>query len=258
MVGRTESGFNRQGRIDVVSGHGGLRGPVVALGAALATALVLVTGCGGGDGAASEAPERRDAPKVTVAGDSIALGLGVAMREAAAASEDPALQVRAIGEDGTGLARPDVFDWPARLGELADEFPPEVLVFSVGSNDAQDLTDVDGEVVATMAEDDRWDAEYSDRLARVFDEFADTATTVVWVGHVRAGGQRVAEGNRHIHELATQVAADRDWVVVEDLAELTGSGAESTSRCLSDDGLHLSGDCYEQASEELLERHAPT
>lgn len=198
--------------------------------------------------------------KVTVAGDSVALGLGIAMRDTAEGSNGdeggPGEEtvVKAIGEDGTGLARPDVFDWPGRLAELAMDFPPEVLVFSVGSNDAQDLTDASGTTVATMADPAAWDAEYSRRLASVFDEFEHTGTTVVWVGHVRTDQTTVADTNRHIHQLATEVAGDRDWVVVEDLAELTGSGADSTSQCLSADGLHLSAQCYEDAAEGLLTR----
>lgn len=201
-------------------------------------------------GAAEDAP-----PKVTVAGDSISLGLGVAVREVA--EGDPGggeVVVRAIGEDGTGLARPDNFDWPERLGELAEDFPPEVLVLSVGSNDAQDLTDRNGATVVTMSDPEAWDEEYSARLAAVFDEFSDTDTTVVWLGQVRAEDQGVAEVNRHVHELASGLAASRDWVRVEDLAELTGSGANSTSECLSADGLHLSATCYERAAAALLER----
>ena len=79
--------------------------------------------------------------------------------------------VKVIGEPGIGLARPDNFDWPTRLRALAADFPPDVLVFSVGSNDAQDLTDAAGDVVVPMSDEQAWDAEYSRRLAEVFDAF---------------------------------------------------------------------------------------
>ena len=125
-------------------------------------------------------------------------------------------------------------------------------MFSVGSNDAQDLTDETGATVATMADHEAWDEEYRARLARSFDAFADTGTRVVWMGHIRPEDDEVGETNRHIHELATEVAADHDDVIVEDLAVLKGSGADSTSECLSSDGLHLSRDCYSEAAEKLL------
>ncbi len=243
---------------------------------ALVAVTLLGVACGGGDPSTPAAADQRPGAgkpyKITVAGDSVALGLGIAMRGIAEGSTGDhgatgdhgsadregatgeEIELKAIGEDGTGLAREDAFDWPARLAELARDFPPEVLVFSVGSNDAQDLTDPSGTTVVTMAEGAAWDAEYSRRLAAVFDEFRHTGATVVWVGPVRPADETVADTNRHIHRLATEVAATRDWVVVEDLAELTGSGAESTSQCLASDGLHLSQQCYREAAEELLAR----
>ena len=221
-------------------------GRLLAIGAvaALWSCLALgATGCAGDDPAAAGEPS-----KVTVAGDSISVGLGSSLRGAVA----PTVTVKVIGENGTGLARPDRFDWPARLEELARDFPPEVLLLSVGSNDNQDLTDTEGDVVATKAEG--WEDEYAARLARSFDAFEATGTTVVWVGHVRTEDPGVAETNRGVHRIATELAADRDWVEVQDLAELTGSGDDETSRCLIADGLHLTVDCYDEAAVALAER----
>jgi lysophospholipase L1-like esterase len=218
----------------------------------LAVALLLATACGGGGGDTAAADPTEE-PKVTVAGDSISVGLGASLREAV----DDGVVVKVIGSGGTGLARPDNFDWPARFEELARDFPPEVLVLSLGSNDAQDLADGGGGTVATMADEDGWDEEYRARLARSFDAFADTGTRVVWVGHVRTEDDLVADTNRRVHELATEVAASRDWVQVEDLAELTGSGADSPSDCLISDGLHLSVECYGTAAEALADRLGP-
>ncbi len=214
-------------------------------------AAVLAAGCGGG-GDDSAAASDGGARKVTVAGDSISVGLGAALRDAVdGGAVGEGTEVKVIGEPGTGLARADSFDWNARLDELARDFPPDVLVFSLGSNDAQDLVDADGDVVVTMADDDAWDEEYSRRLAAAFDAFEDTGTTVVWVGHVRTEEDRVGLTNRGVHRLAADVAADRDWVVVTDLAEMLGSGEEVAEDCLTDDGLHLTVDCLERAASAL-------
>ncbi len=187
------------------------------------------------------------AGKVTVAGDSISLGVGMALR----ATLDEEREVKVIGETGTGLARPDAFDWPARLETLAAEYPPDVLVLSLGSNDAQDLRDAEGETVAQMADSAAWDAEYSARLARAFDAFAGTGTTVLWLGHVRTEEDDVGLRNRHIHRLAEQVATTRDWVVIGDLAEILGSGENVASFCLRPDGLHLRESCLERVAQWL-------
>jgi lysophospholipase L1-like esterase len=211
-------------------------------------AVVWLTGCGS-DRPATVTPPT-DLGKVTVAGDSISVGLGAELR----AAVDDGVEVVVIGQGGTGLARPDVFDWPARLRELAHEFPPDVLVFSVGSNDGQDLTDAAGNTVVTMAEEADWDAEYRRRLAEVFDAFGGTGTEVVWVGHIRTPDRRTGETNRRIHRLAVEEAAVRDWVRVEDLAELVGSGDTTARDCLLDDGVHLSVGCYRRAADRLAGR----
>ncbi len=212
---------------------------------AFLSCAVLLGACGepAPDAASAEATPG----KVTVTGDSISVGLGSRLRLALAGQRE----VKVIGEPGTGLARPDSFDWPGRLEQLAQDFPPEVLVFSLSSNDAQDLTDTDGTTVATMADDASWDQEYSRRLARSFDAFEGTGTTVVWVGHVRTQEDRVGERNRHIQDLAERAAEGRDWVVVRDLAQILGTGDEIASDCLVADGLHLTLGCLDRAAKEL-------
>jgi uncharacterized protein len=215
--------------------------PVLAASALLAATSA---GCGGDDarGKAAAGATR----KVTVAGDSISVGLGSRLRDAVPADTT----VKVIGVEGTGLARPDRFDWPARLRTLAADFPPSVLVFSVGSNDHQDLTDASGTTVVARS-DPGWDAEYSRRLAASFDAFEGTGTTVVWVGHVRTEDPDVGATNRHIHELATRVADGRPWVRVADLGDLVGSGDGVATACLRPDGLHLTTACLDRADRAL-------
>jgi hypothetical protein len=216
--------------------------------AAATTSLLLVclaaAGCAGTGG---EPASIGEGGKVTVAGDSISVGIGSQLRAAVGDTRD----VKVIGVPGSGLARSDAFDWPARLEELARDYPPEVLVLSLGSNDAQDMVDADGQLVAPLSDDAAWDEEYSARLARSVDAFRDTGTTVVWLGHVRTEEDRVGLRNRHVHELAEQVAATRDWVVVGDLAEILGSGEDVAVECLQDDGLHLTVECLDRVAARL-------
>lgn len=234
--------------------HRRLRRPALLL--ALVTAAAVAVGC-----SSKENPVENAEPyKVTVAGDSISFGLGPAIRAQVAAR--PNSQTKVIGVGGTGLARPDNVDWPGRLETLATDFPPKVLVLSLGSNDAQDLTDENGKTVARFAPADTadgaaWDAEYSTRLARSFDAFKDSGTTVLWVGHLRTEEDRVGLTNRRIHRLALAAAATRPWVTTADLAELLGSGEDVATDCLLDDGLHLKVSCYERAAEGLDSRMPP-
>lgn len=216
---------------------------------AVAALALAASACGGGSAGSEEQADPAVA-KVTVTGDSISVGLGASLREAVG----PGTEVKVIGMGGTGLARADVFDWPARLRQLAREFPPDVVVFSVGSNDAQDVLDPAGRRVAALADDAAWEDAYRERLAASFDAFEGTGTRVVWVGHVRGANDRVGLVNRRIHRLASEVAAGRDGVEVQDLAELLGSGEQVATDCLVPDGLHLTVDCLDRAAAQLVDR----
>ena len=220
--------------------------------AGLVLALTTVACSRGGSTASASATTTPEpSTKYTVAGDSISVGLGAALR-----TKTPSdVVVKVIGEEGTGLARPDRFDWPTRLQALAKDFPPQVLVLSLASNDAQDLTDGNGKVVA-KAGTSAWDAEYKRRLGATFDAFASTptGTKVMWVGHVRTAEDRVGLANRHIHQLAVEEAASRPWVAVADLAQLLGTGEQKATRCLRDDGLHLTNPCLDEAATALESR----
>jgi lysophospholipase L1-like esterase len=226
------------------------RSPILVAGLTLVLGL-LTAACSGTSSASSSASTAKAAEfKVTVAGDSISVGLGAELRKIT----PPGVVVKVIGEEGTGLARPTKFDWPTRLRQLAREFPPEVLIFSLSSNDADDLVDTDGKLVAAATNQNAWDAEYRNRLAASFDAFQGTRTSIVWVGHVRTAEDRVGLVNRRVQKLATEVAASRPWVTVTDLAELLGTGEGRADRCLNPDGLHLTIPCLDEAAARLKDR----
>ncbi len=234
------------------------RATVVGVVSGLLAGLMVCVSCSVGSGVGSSRSGNGDASavgrgastslpeyKVTVAGDSISVGFGAQLREVVSAP----MVVKVIGEEGTGLARPDRFDWPTRLTALARDFPPKVLVFSVGSNDAQDLRDTTGNVVTRFADTAAWDAAYSQRLGASFDAFAPpTGTRVVWVGHVCTTDAKVCANNRRVHRLAAFAATIRPWVEVVDLAALLGTGETTADRCLMEDGLHVSSACLREAA----------
>lgn len=189
---------------------------------------------------------------IVVAGDSIALGLGTFLRDVV--TDD--VEVELVAEEGTGLAFPNGTNWPEQVEEAAEHDPPSVLLFSVGTNDDQNLLDDNGAVVVRRTSS-RWDDEYRGRLERVFDAFEDTGTEVWWVGHVCTRRDEVCETNREIQALAVEAAEDRPWVVIADLGELLGVGDEVPTECLTSDGVHIQGRCLRDAAVDLLDELAP-
>ncbi len=116
--------------------------------------------------------------RIWVGGDSIAGGPAWALGEAAhatgAATADTEFQV------GTGLARPDFFDWYRHLAAVADARDPEVMVLLFGGNDIQPLDLPGGGQVSY--DDPRWLSEYRRRVAQIMDAIAVRGRRVIWVG----------------------------------------------------------------------------
>jgi len=66
----------------------------------------------------------------------------------------------------TGLARPEVFNWPAHLIEVRDTQHPDAFVLTLGPNDDQDLT---GEGGGQSFGSPEWIEEYKRRVGGLMD-----------------------------------------------------------------------------------------
>lgn len=131
---------------------------------------------------ATTAPARRtptaeDPLRLLVAGDSMTEALGPVLEELAEGTGVVAAE-RAL-EYSSGLTRPDYFDWPAHLASLLAEHDPEVVVVSVGANDAQGIQTPSGPASFGT---DAWVAEYRARVAATMDLLADEDRIVYWLG----------------------------------------------------------------------------
>jgi hypothetical protein len=73
----------------------------------------------------------------------------------------------------TGLARPEVFNWPAYLKTVVTADQPNAVVLTFGANDDQTLTgDGGGESFGSLA----WQAEYRRRIGGLMDTVTGTAS----------------------------------------------------------------------------------
>lgn len=116
--------------------------------------------------------------KVWVGGDSIAGGPAWAMGEATGATgvarADTEFQV------GTGLSRPDFFDWYRHLIAVADARDPEVMILLFGGNDIQPLELPNGG--SASYGQPAWADEYRRRVSLIQDGLAVRGRRVIWVG----------------------------------------------------------------------------
>ena len=115
---------------------------------------------------------------VLVGASSMQYYLGVEL-ERRLEADFPGVQVARLGKLGTGLARPDVFDWHAAVRDLVATHRPDVVVLQLGGNDAQPLT-IDGARVAFGRE--AWGPEYSARLASLTEIITDGGAVPIFLG----------------------------------------------------------------------------
>ncbi len=84
------------------------------------------------------------------------------------------------GHVATGLARPEIFNWPAYLTEVVNRDKPDAVVLTIGSNDDQELT---GEGGVGNFGSPEWIEEYKRRVGGLMDAVTGSGeTTLFWVG----------------------------------------------------------------------------
>jgi len=110
-------------------------------------------------------PAHEVAPRPTrvllVGASSMQFALGQALEKQLAAFEG--LEVRRLGKASTGLARPEAFNWPARLEELLEEHKPDLVIVNFGGNDAQNIPLPNRQRAEFGTE--AWDRVYGERVA---------------------------------------------------------------------------------------------
>ncbi len=155
----------------------------------------------------------------------------------------------------SGLARPDYFDWNARLREQVPAVDPDIVVITFGGNDAQGLLDSSGGVVAFQPVPDSdnadWRAEYGKRVGEVMDFLSGDGRTVIWVGIPNDDNPDVTFRMQVQDETAKAEAAKRPAIVFIDtwsrFSGRTGGWAEYVidprdgigKDVRADDGFHL-------------------
>lgn len=114
--------------------------------------------------------------RVLVIGDSLGIDLGNTLVNDLGGTG--VVQATLDGQVGTGLTRPDYYNWPAELQSDLPKYQPQVVVIMVGANDPQDFPGPPDVAYGTAP----WDAAYSQRVASFIQAAGSGGAKVVWVG----------------------------------------------------------------------------
>jgi hypothetical protein len=183
--------------------------------------------------------------KVHVAGDSAAEPLGYELERYA--ERDKLIAADLDFKLGSGLDRPDFFDWPGRLAETMAGAAPEVVVFDIGGNDTKDVY-ADGRLLHRSSPE--WRAEYRKRAASVMDIARGDGVRLYWVGMPVLRDPDDSRAAAVLNGAVQEAALTRPWVRYVDIwprfAGLDGGYATylpdptgEQTRVRQDDGVHL-------------------
>jgi uncharacterized protein len=148
-----------------------------------------------------------------VTGDSLAITPGESVINKALATQSIGILGVVDGHVATGLARPEIFNWPAYLADVIARDHPDAVVLTIGSNDDQTLTgEGGGESFGTP----EWQTEYRRRVGGLMDAVTgDGKATLFWVGlPPMRNTERYETRYTRINEIVRSEAARRKGRVV--------------------------------------------
>jgi hypothetical protein len=126
-----------------------------------------------------------DRMKIWVGGDSLSVTPGesvLANFPGASQGVIESVVPQVDGRVATGLARPEVFNWPAHLEAETDRLDPDVVILTIGSNDDQPLTNAPGGATISPFGEAAWQEEYRRRIGGLMDQVASNGRTLILVG----------------------------------------------------------------------------
>lgn len=183
---------------------------------------------------------------VVLTGDSMmAVGFGTSLMRRA--SGDKNLRILQAFKSGTGLARPDVFNWLEQYPAILGSEKPDVVIVAIGANDGQSFV-VDGKVLLFGTEE--WRKTYQSRVAEFLAMVENTGARVLWVGlppmRSVSFNQRISIVNRITYTVVSQDPKAAWWSTASFVGDATGSFREFAElpngtlvRLRAPDGIHF-------------------
>lgn len=208
-----------------------------------------------------------DAP-ILMIGDSMMRLLGHEMEKTfKKAGIQPAVSFSSLG---SGLVRPSVFDWNAKIDELLAEHKPATVFVALGTNDRQAI-EIEGGGLVRYENTDEWRAAYSKCIGGVMDRLAAGGVKrIIWMLLPNMNEPVTQEHAMFVNDIIVEQAAAenrKDVVTLLDLRPILSSRAGKFSRYVTDkktgatitvrdpDGVHLSVEGGKYVSKKILEKY---
>lgn len=120
--------------------------------------------------------EKRDEYQIYVLGDTLADGLGAGLRRLLAGNTQ--IKVHQRTHAGTGLARPDRYNWNLAISKLIEGKNVDVAVVFIGGNDTHSVTTPEGRYTIGS---DGWRKAYTAYVDEFIGHLKEHGTAVYWL-----------------------------------------------------------------------------
>ena len=195
---------------------------------------------------------------VALAGDSM-MAVGLSSTILRQSSHYKSLSFISVFKSGTGLARPEVFDWQTAYPAMLKHAKPDVILVAIGANDGQGF--VDGGVTYPFGTEG-WQSVYQERVEAYLQMLQADGAKVIWIGlpPMKSDGynKKIALVNR-IHYTVVSASPNAVWYSTGGtVGDTTGQFRDfgqignHAVRLRQSDGIHLSDDGASLIVEKLL------
>ncbi len=131
---------------------------------------------------------------------------------------------------GTGLARPDVYDWPGAISHEMATANPDVVILIFGANDDQDL-EANGHRYTLQS--DAWQQEYARRVNAILDVTANGVRQVIWLGLPAVRRPRLNQTKDYINDILKAAVTKHPNTFFADTGPILDGPGNSFSTYLS-------------------------
>jgi len=120
--------------------------------------------------------------RVWVGGDSLSITPGESLIARLDGTGAATAVAPTDGLVSSGLARPEIFNWPQHLNDVVAQYNPDAMVLTIGSNDDQNLTNAPDGGSAGPVGSQEWQDEYRRRVGGLMDSVAVDGRVLIYVG----------------------------------------------------------------------------
>jgi hypothetical protein len=232
--------------LGVVNADPGVSGTTVAT--ALTTASVQDVAAGTPGVTANWNPADGSGRVLALAGDSM-MAVGLAPTLGRDLATNPNFHVLKAYRSGTGLARPEVFDWIQQYPAMLAGTQPQLVICAMGANDAQNVQI--GKAVLEFGSAE-WDAYYRGRLSAYLAMLGARPVRILWVGMPLMKEKKFSQKMQHMNQLIQAEIAGRPNVTWLDpnpalgysrgFEQYRANARGKLIKMRADDGIHMTDD----------------